>query len=891
MAEAIFKEMIDTCSCCEGLTPETPVRITNRPGLSAIAYRTGAYASFRKSLLARLSASGIPALQKLTTRNEDDFTIALLDAWSMMADVLTFYQERIANESYIDTLTERESLTGLARLVGYELRPGVAASTSLAFTLEDAPGQLLMERAAREAVRTALVTIPAGTKVQSIPGPGETARIFETIAPIDARPQWNAIRPLSSLTRQTLQTTRVLFLQGASGMVKTGDTVLLKETRTLAKILKTETDPAKGITAISLNRYATVPTYSEMIPVANGRIGDFSVKMKLSETIIQQLASKTWQEEELAALLKIQDWPEQEVSDGFAAFNSTPGSGDQILVFRKKASIFGYNAPKQVTYDGLVPNPPTKWDEWPRDENQRALFLDRDYEEIVAGSYVAVQKPDDEIQDASLFQVKSAEIRPCTKYGISGKSTEIRIDPATQWWETGISGLSSVRSLTVHCQSEPLRLASVPLADEVGGDCITLDKYYPGLKKGSAVVLSGERSDLPGTFSREIIHLGEVMVANGLSVLVPQMPLQNRYVRHSVTINANVAPATDGETVREILGSGDATATHQHFILRHAPLTCISSDSPSGSASTLEVRVNDVLWHEVPSFLGRGGEEHLFITRQDAGGLTHVIFGDGKNGARLPSGHDNVSATYRKGTGSGGLLKASQLTQLLSRPLGVRSVINPLATAGAQDPETMGDASKNASLTIRTLDRIVSLRDYQDFAGAFAGIGKALATWSLSGMKKCIYLTVAGSHGAPVEKESTLYRNLVSAIARRGMPGTPVTVVTYRSAFFKVTAQIRIHPDYQEEKVFRLIREELVNAFSFANRNFGQPVTYSEVVTVMQKVEGVLGVDIDLLYRSDEVPGLYHLIEAKIPEPGSKVTFPAELLLIDSGSVLLKLMS
>ncbi len=59
----------------------------------------------------------------------------------------------------------------------------------------------------------------------------------------------------------------------------------------------------------------------------------------------------------------------------------------------------------------------------------------------------------------------------------------------------------------------------------------------------------------------------------------------------------------------------------------------------------------------------------------------------------------------------------------------------------------------------------------------------------------------------------------------------------------------------------------------------------------MQKVEGVLGVDIDLLYRSDEVPGLYHLIEAKIPEPGSNVTFPAELLLIDSGSVLLKLMS
>ena len=115
---------------------ETPLAIYNRPGLPAIAYRVGNYASVRKSLLARLSDSDWPVLRQLRTRDNDDFTIALLDAWAVTSDVLTFYQERIANESYLRTATERLSILEQSRLLGYQLAPGLAASTYLAFTME-----------------------------------------------------------------------------------------------------------------------------------------------------------------------------------------------------------------------------------------------------------------------------------------------------------------------------------------------------------------------------------------------------------------------------------------------------------------------------------------------------------------------------------------------------------------------------------------------------------------------------------------------------------------------------------------------------------------------------------------------------------------------------------
>jgi hypothetical protein len=73
------------------------------------------------------------------------------------------------------------------------------------------------------------------------------------------------------------------------------------------------------------------------------------------------------------------------------------------------------------------------------------------------------------------------------------------------------------------------------------------------------------------------------------------------------------------------------------------------------------------------------------VTQLDDDGKTTVIFGDGVQGARLPTGQANVTAKYRKGVGLGGLVKAGQLSQLMTRPLGVKSVVNPLASEGAED--------------------------------------------------------------------------------------------------------------------------------------------------------------------------------------------------------------
>src|SRR5262249_10214753 len=155
---------------------------------------------------------------------------------------------------------------------------------------------------------------------------------------------------------------------------------------------------------------------------------------------------------------------------------------------------------------------------------------------------------------------------------------------------------------------------------------------------------------------------------------------------------------------QEVLGGGDASQSFQSFTLRQPPLTYVSSDAPNGAASTLQVSVNNVLWEETPAFFGHHSGDRVYVARTGDDGRTTVEFGDGVAGARLPTGTENITAVYRKGMGATGNVDAAKISLLPVRPLGVRSVSNPLPASGATDPERADDIRRNAALKILTLD-------------------------------------------------------------------------------------------------------------------------------------------------------------------------------------------
>jgi len=326
-----------------------------------------------------------------------------------------------------------------------------------------------------------------------------------------------------------------------------------------------------------------------------------------------------------------------------------------------------------------------------------------------------------------------------------------------------------------------------------------------------------------------------------------------------------VAPTTHGETVVEVLGSGNGAAAHQQFTLKRPPLTYVSSASESGVESSLQVRVNGLLWDESAQLVDQTPSSETYIVRISDDGRPSVIFGDGERGARLPSGIENVTATYRSGIGAAGMVGAGRITLMATRPLGIRSVTNPLPASGAADPESRDSARANAPLTVLAMGRVVSLRDAEDFARAFAGIGKAHASAVWHAGTYWVHLTVAASVPAPAAEGATTalpdYRidlgsplgmNLADAIQAFKDPSMRLRLDTYLPIYFDVSVKVSIDPRYEWEAIESALRLALVSAFSFDRRNFAQPVSLAEVVRVLHSVAGVVFVDVDVLRRFDQ---------------------------------------
>jgi predicted phage baseplate assembly protein len=892
-----------TCHCCEGLSVQTPAKIENRPGLSSIAYRAGVYSQFRNSLLARLSLSlNDSLLRQLKTRNTNDFTIGLLDAWAITSDVLTFYQERIANESYLSTATERFSVLEMARMVGYELNPGVAASTHIAFTLDNTPGALGPVASAKspDSLQEGLppFTITKGIRIQSIPGPDEKAQTFETINDIEVRPEWNAMKP--RLTVPQFPLTEVMVFQGIDTGLKQGDILMIRGNKNpaitedpyLRTVLRVKIDNELKTTKVELKVKPVLPKYRPTKTVTTGLFALFlaSQQFVLKQSVVNVVKTKVWKETEFSALAKANNWSAHEISQSVNVKpedEEPPPDEPEVYVFRKKAAVFGYNAPKKVKYIGLTPANPVTWEDWTNEEPEGVVYLDAAYEEILPDSFIAVQNPANKSKPLGFYQVSTADITSRTAYNISTKTTALGLTVKDKWYGTEQTDLEAIRSVTIYAQSERLRLAELPIQDDVKGNVIILGRYYPGLKPGQVIALNGERSDLNGIYTSELATLDDVMIEDGLSVLYLSNTLKYEYKPRTVTINANVAEATHGETVQEVLGSGDATLSFQQFTLKQTPLTYIGANTSSGNQTTLEIRVNDLLWKEVNYFPDHASDEHIYITRLDNEGKTTVIFGDGVNGARLPTGQANIKALYRKGIGSGGTVKANQLSQLMTIPLGVKSAVNPVAASGAQNPEKLEAAKSNASLSILTLGRIVSLQDYEDFSRAFAGIGKALATWTWKNQRQHVYITVAASEGAMVPEGSKLHTRLLEAIRLAGSEQVSVKVESYVPAFFQVAADLQLDAAYLPEIVLAEVEKNLRSLFSFDQRRFGQPVAFSEVVSGIQRTKGVIAIDINYLYRSDQSsPTLEYLLASRMPTADAA----AELLTLDPRPIQLNIL-
>ena len=889
------------CGCCDCLNASAQGdALPNRPGLGAIARRVGTHGSFYERMIGRLSAID-PATQRagalaaLTTREKNDPAIALLDAWATCADVLAFYQERFANEGYLRTARERRSVLELARLVGYTLQPGVSASTYVAYTVD----------------AKATTLIPAGAKVQSVPLlPEEQPQIFETAEEIEARGAWNLLVPRMT-EPQTVNAVELrrtgfrLYIEGAEHNLGSGDALLFQYTNNtfdVAWIRDVEPDRVANRTAVTFHRVVSGstadPTAVVVSDAAVTQVGtgaavtalDVSVTSLLEETSVPPASrhdmAASFEDRfgrtsdfRLLALGNLVPKLKNVPTLLEHAPQNVPSEVSGVWVLRNKTALFGYNAPATTT---IVTGPPDDATitmqvpvPEPNVELPNRIHLESQDDAIDIQSFVVLLKG----KQVLVRRVMDALTVPRAAYGLAAKVTRLDLD--VKWWNAGANEFPMIRGTAVLARSEPLTLAWQPIVEDVGatrtiqfvttptdeknlntqgqlvvvkGKTIALESIAEGLGPGRWIIITGERADLPGVHGAELAMISKIEQTifdddqPVFSIIhIAGEGLAYTYKRDTVKIYGNVVKVTHGETRAEFLGNGDATQRLQSFTLRHAPMTWVAAANPSGVVTTLQVRVHDALWREVPSLAGAGPADRVYVTKTNDDGKTTVTFGTGESGARLPTGSDNVRAVYRSGIGRSGNARAGQINIAVTRPVGVREVLNPIEATGGADPESRDQARLNVPLAVRALGRVVSVRDYEDFARTFAGIAKAQARLIPKGRGRTVLLTIAGDGEMDVLPTSDLYRALVEALRKYGDPLQPLAVVNREKMLMTGSARVQPHPDYEWRTVAPRVRASLLDEFSFERRQLGQPIFPSEVVAAIQRVEGVAWVDLDTL--------------------------------------------
>ncbi len=572
----------------------------------------------------------------------------------------------------------------------------------------------------------------------------------------------------------------------------------------------------------------------------------------------------------------------------------------KIYALRTTAYLFGHAAPKRLIVDTGVY---VEWPviEYPKDtsrirgaagerilhEHRGVIDLDGSHPEVLESSWVVVSTRNTPLtRDATLIaRVANVATLSRADYGISGTITRIALEPGG--WirpdedvsedESGEREESSeaeldeqddfnaIRSTVVYAQSELLAQAEAPIPDPIPDathpDRIELGHLYEGLQPGRWLIVTGNRTDIPNTTLPDGERVMLQSVAQKFDATLPgdrmhstltlANPLAFTYERGSVAVYGNVAAATNGETHREVLGSGDGSRASQEFTLRHPFLTYIPAQNDRGMASTLQVLVDDIPWKQVDTLAVVGPKDHAFTTRTSDGGKTTVIFGDGYHGARLPSGSENVVAIYRTGSGAAFDAPPGKISLLATKPLGVKGVVNPLVVEPGSGPEPKEAGRRNAPLGVAPLDRLVSVHDYQEFALGFGGIGKASATELWDGRHQVVHVTVTGMDSGPLPDDSGMLTSLETALQLSGDVAQPVQVAPREFLFLVIRAKVTVVPGFSWDTVSEAIRQRMLDRFGFDARGFGQDVVSSEVVSTIQAVAGVESVQLVIL---DEVP-------------------------------------
>lgn len=846
--------MTSPCPCGSFQFPQATCNLSGLPSLS---YRVGDFASFRYQLLTPL-----PDETELTAWRpgaSGDLAMQMVEWWAYLADVLTFYNERIANEAYLGTALLPESVNHLVQLLGYRPKPALGSKGQVA---------ALLTPSARPPM-----TVPAGLQIQSKPGPGQQPQVFEVEKPTTIGLPDLVVADVTPSNLPLLDASGGTFwLAGKITSLKAGDRLLLAN--------------VSAITAQTLGDWAWIKIGGTT--PGTDPLGNTVTKVAFS-TVSGSLAAGAQAADYM--LLKPQQfaplWPYP--TSSASPITSTTADLAQIARGLGAGSLVLFDLP-----DGAAPP---------------AYVLEQAGVTSGLASELSGAEPrvPEETAPAGGIQVESALEREAVS-GSAGLTASARgvarrprptphpIEPSSNglvptagivtsyaelvWYANGdgptpptpsppavpvgiphaeigfanttLTGLWPWVSNLVTVRWNWLQIGKIVGATTAasynytgGGDALVAHPTSPNPMPAESAAVPVMVSDAAGDGAATTLTSSGTPATASLGALSPA-PASG--FASPLDIYFNLVPISRGKTVvTETIGSGNPMVAGQDFTLAQSPVTYFfdpASVSGPNFSSTVSVSVNGVEWQEVQSFYDQPKNAQIFVLHEDDAGQTHVAFGDGVNGSLLPTGAGNVIATYRYGGGAAAP-EPQTLTVVLTPTPGLKGVANPLAPTGGADADQPSQLRSLAPQSVLTFNRAVSLDDYVAIALTAAGVTQAVASYAFdpASQRPAVVLWVAGDDNATAAAQA--------ALAGTEMPGQRVIFETAAGINSILNLTYVRDPRYADSAVqtglMSALADQSSGLFAPANVGIGQPIYQSQIAAACLAVPGVVAIqDVDL---------------------------------------------
>ncbi len=782
-------------------------------GLPALPRQLAGFPEWRLAMLGRIRThrrldepGGNPPLADWRAREGDDLGIMLLEMWAYVLDVLGFYDERIANEAYLRTAQLPGSLRRLVELIGYHPRPALAARVTLALLAEEGNGP---------------VALPPGVAFRSGPFGDESPQVFETGEPAAVDPRRNEWT-LAPIRDDALDSGR-FFLDPGEAAVGRGDLVLIRWGAAVSQMASARVTGVSQIQALDGETYLQIeldpkpdfgsgatpgstllfkPTLSSRVLDPSGlTVADIMLSADLLQAVLGSVGTQA------------------PTSGGILQALGLPGTGTAPSAAVVQAvAITGTESRLQL--DSVQPAL----------EPGQSLIVSRG--SSLHAAQVTNVTESRIPQNEDLF--KDLDLSPPTI-----PATSVRITPPIdRSWN------DEPRRLQVHFGLVEAGRLTRPAKHRIGLGELAPQAPFDGVSEPLEPAAQPEEVLLLGNDGHGARLCGTVNVDQaGAGLLEPAQDageLTNP-LRTPVRVFGNLVEATRGESVvNEVLGSGNAASAFQKFAPAKHPLTYRNDPTaPGGRRSTLQIRVNGLLWREVPSFFGVGPEEEVYTVRQNPEtGRSIVTFGDGQTGARLPSGAQIV-ASYRFGAGAAAP-PANSITQLARPVPGIRAAVNPIPAGGGADGDRPKDLRRNAPDSALLLGRAVSLLDFEVLAREFGVINaQAGWTWDFTTQRAVVKIWfIPNNQSIAADNERAIKATLLG----QADPNTPLVARQATAMPAKLVVDLIVDPRFVSDEVELAVVDALTDPgrglLALENIPIGHPLFRSALFEQILAVEG-----------------------------------------------------